>query len=440
MLARRWLLILSFAIMLTAGTLSIWVSHETYQFHIWPYILIYLGFTFTRHIFFVVGTFLDERRRMQASKELKKIPVQMWPTISILMPAFNEEKIIEKSILNIFNLKYPSFEVIIIDDGSTDKTYKIAETLINQFSNISAKIITKTNAGKSNALNFGLLHASGELIVCVDADSRIATTSLIEGARHFLDNKTGAVAGFVEVENQEGLLQRLQQYEYLTSLNFLRKSYSILGIVPIVPGPIGMYRRSAIDQVGGFITSRNMFAEDAEMSLRLIANGWKIRSEEGMLAYTESPDTLRGFFRQRYRWNRGTFQALELNFPKMIAGENKLSNFLALHLFSEIWLTPLLNVMLIFNFVTRMLLYQEIHLFTIWIAFVVFIDIWVAIMATYKTRRIFWALPNLLISKLFYENTLFLWRLFSLYDEFNNKYMTWDKLDRTGNLKEASYE
>lgn len=439
MLARKWLLILSIAIALTGAALSIFVSHETYQLHIWPYILIFLGFSFVRHIFFVIGAFLDEHRRYELKQQFEKQPPELWPMISIIMPAWNEAKVIEKSLQYLYKLNYPNFEIIVVDDGSIDATAQIAQETADQFSHIKTTVLSKENGGKANALNFGLLHSSGELIVCVDADSRLSESSLIEGARHFLDAKTGAVAGFVEVENQDGLLQRLQQLEYMTSLNFLRKSYSILGIVPIVPGPIGIYRRSALESSGGFTISRHMFAEDAEMSLRLIASGWKIRSEEGMLAYTESPKNLKEFFRQRYRWNRGTFQALDRNFGKLVANENHLSRFLAVHLLTEIWLSPLLNTLLVFNFIIRMFLYKEVHVFTIWMSFVIFIELWVMIMATYKTRRIFWGFPKMVLSKLFYENTLFFWKVLSLYDEFKSKKMSWDKLERTGSLKEVRY-
>jgi len=438
-LPHKWLLFFSFWLLLSAFAVSVVTSHDVYQYQVWPYILIVLGLTFLRHLFFVLGALLDELRRYSLEKKLQ-LRSNSLPTISIIMPAYNEAQVVKQSLRHLSLLRYPNFEIIFVDDGSTDETLQIAENTAQEISNVRIKILTKINGGKASALNYGIAHASGELIMCVDADSRLHPESLLAGAKHFIDPKTGAVAGFVEIENQDNLLLNLQQLEYLTSLNFLRKAYSVLGIVPIVPGPVGMFRRSALTAVGCFSSDRHIFAEDAELSLRLISKGWKIHSEEGMLAFTEAPANWKAFFRQRYRWNRGTFQALEINFSKMTLGRfNPISNFLAIHLLLETWITPVMNIMVIFNFVSRLFLHQEVHLFTIWIAFGLFIDLWVVIMATYKTRRLFWGFRVLIFNKLFYENILFFWKLFCLFDELMNRKMSWDKLERQGNLQEVQY-
>lgn len=439
MLPSKILLSLTIALTFSMFLVSFTFDPHYYRTHVWPYMLIFLGFSFVRHFFFTLGALIDNRHRERLTERFDALDDYEYPSVSILVPAYNEEKVIAQTISHLANLNYPSYEVIVIDDGSQDATAQIALASIMLYPQVSMKVVSKPNGGKSEALNFGIAFASGELILGVDADGRLHPDALTAGAKHFMDATVASVAGFVEVEGQSTYLERFQQLEYMISLNFLRKAYSTLGIVPVVPGPVGMFRREALIQVGGLTHDHKIFAEDAELSLRLIANNWKIRSEEEMIAYTEAPNDWKSFFRQRYRWNRGVFQALRANFDTMVNCHRPLARFAALHLYAEAWLLPLVNILLISNFLIRLVFYHEANLFTVWIMFAVFLDFWMLAMASLRQKRLLRSIGIFVLSKIFYENILFFWRMFCLFDEWRSTEMSWDKIDRNGTIQEAHY-
>lgn len=439
MLQRRLFLILTVFLTLSALAVSFVFSEQVYKTHVWPYVLLILGFNFFRHMFFVMGAFFEERRNHKLDATIFANKEDFIPSVSIIVPAYNEAAIIAKTIGHLALLHYPNYEVIVIDDGSQDDTFAVAQAAAAQCSNVRIHVYSIPNGGKAQALNYGFYRATGSLILGVDADSRLHLDSLIYGVQHFRNPRVGAVAGYVEIENPRTLLEDFQQLEYMISLNFIRKAYSFFSIVPVVPGPVGLFRKEALDQLKGLTEDRKIFAEDAELSLRLIAANWHIKSEERMIAYTEAPDDIKSLLRQRYRWNRGTFQALSKNFMLLMRSRSLTRKFLALHLYVEIWILPLVNILLIYNFIVRMLIYGEIHFFTVWIAFGVFLDFWVLVAATMRQKRLLWGVAVLTLSKTFYDYLLFFWRMFSLLDEWRDERMAWDKLDRTSNLKEVTH-
>ena len=231
------------------------------------------------------------------------------PFVSIIVPAFNEEELIAAALTSLINLDYPNFEIIVVDDGSTDGTLCIAQKIVDRYPGKRIRIISQSNAGKSWALNTGIVHAQGEFIVCVDSDSKLNINALRAGINHFQDPRVGAIGGFVDIINTSKLITRLQQLEYLIGLNFIRRGLSLFNIVTVVPGPIGMFRKEAILQVGAYNTLSDCFAEDADLTVRLLAAGWRVQGETRMIAKTEAPETLYSLLRQRYRWKRGIFQA-----------------------------------------------------------------------------------------------------------------------------------
>lgn len=402
--------------------------------------MIFLGFNFIRHLFFVLGAFLEDQRTFRLDEKISSIHTEYTPRVSILVPAYNEEKVIASSLSHLANIRYPNFEIIVIDDGSHDQTYQFAITTASQLEHaVDIKVYSKKNEDKAAALNYGFHHTNGELILCVDADSRIHSDSLLYGVQHFKDPLVGAVAGYVEIENPRNLLEQFQQLEYMIGLNFTRKAYSLLGIVPVIPGPVALFRRETMEDVRGLTEDRSMFAEDAEMSLRVLSSGWFVRNEHRMIAYTEAPHKISLFLRQRYRWNRGSFQALSKNFLSMLRSKSHLARFLAVHLYVEIWVIPLLNISVIINFIMRLAIHQEVNYFTVWFMFSIFLDLWVLIAASTSKQRFFWAVKTFILSKLFYDSLLLFWRPFCMYDEWRAQPMTWDKLERSQNLNEVKY-
>jgi poly-beta-1,6 N-acetyl-D-glucosamine synthase len=228
----------------------------------------------------------------------------IFPRISILVPAFNEAKTIKNCIESLHALDYPNFEIIVIDDGSTDKTFEIAKKCDY------AKVFSQENQGKPVALNNGISRSSGEIILTVDADTELDKNALKTIAKRFAANsKLGAVAGNVKVKKEPTILNTIQSAEYATGINLIRKGQSVLGTVMIVPGPVAALKKKAIEKVGFF--SDDTFAEDFDITVKILKEGYKIEYEERSLAYTDAPKNTEDLIKQRRRWYRGMIQVLD---------------------------------------------------------------------------------------------------------------------------------
>jgi peptidoglycan-N-acetylglucosamine deacetylase len=231
------------------------------------------------------------------------------PSVAVLIPAYNEEKVIERTIRAVLSSDYPNFRVIVIDDGSSDDTLQVAR-LAFPAEQASGKVLvlTKLNSGKAEALNFGLLYVTDEIFVGIDADTVIAPNAIGRLIPHFLNQKVGAVAGNAKVGNRINLWTRWQALEYITSQNFERRALNTLGAVSVVPGAIGAWRVSAVRAGGGYHT--DTVAEDADLTMALLRRGYRVEYEDLALAYTEAPVSANGLMRQRFRWSFGILQAV----------------------------------------------------------------------------------------------------------------------------------
>jgi cellulose synthase/poly-beta-1,6-N-acetylglucosamine synthase-like glycosyltransferase len=256
----------------------------------------------------------------------KKVPhVDNWPLVSIMVPAHNEAPSIRATVRSLLAIDYPNFEVLVIDDGSKDETAEMARAFEGRHGPAVCRVLKKPNGGKWSAHNFGLQYALGEFVLCVDADCSFAPNALRMMVRHMVDNEVGAVAGNGIVRNLNGLLPFCQGMEYIYANAAFRIPQSESGAVLCVPGPIGLFRRTALDEVhakygelppdaptghysGPF--QHDSFAEDFDLSIALLACGWKIIYEPRAVCYTEVPETLPGLISQRYRWTRGNLQVL----------------------------------------------------------------------------------------------------------------------------------
>ncbi len=232
------------------------------------------------------------------------------PTVAVLIPAFNEEKVIKRTIRAALASTYRNLRVIVIDDGSADATLEVArESFPAEQNSGRLLILTKPNSGKAEALNFGLQHlADEEIFVGIDADTVIARGAISFLVPHFLDPKVGAVAGNAKVGNRVNVWTRWQALEYITSQNFERRALNTLGAVSVVPGAIGAWRTAAVREAGGFHT--DTVAEDADLTMALLRRGYRVEYEDRSLAFTEAPVNGKGLMRQRFRWSFGILQAV----------------------------------------------------------------------------------------------------------------------------------
>jgi cellulose synthase/poly-beta-1,6-N-acetylglucosamine synthase-like glycosyltransferase/spore germination protein YaaH/peptidoglycan/xylan/chitin deacetylase (PgdA/CDA1 family) len=232
------------------------------------------------------------------------------PKVAVLIPAYNEEKVIERTVRAALNSDYPNLFVIVIDDGSKDRTLEVAR---RAFSAEAAAgrvlILTKPNAGKAEALNYGVEHiGEAEIFVGIDADTIIAPDAIERLVPHFINPKIGAIAGNAKVGNRVNLWTRWQALEYITSQNFERRALDVLGAVSVVPGAIGAWRVSAVREAGGYHI--DTVAEDADLTMALLRRGYRVEYEDMALAYTEAPTNANGLMRQRFRWSFGILQAV----------------------------------------------------------------------------------------------------------------------------------
>jgi cellulose synthase/poly-beta-1,6-N-acetylglucosamine synthase-like glycosyltransferase len=233
------------------------------------------------------------------------------PAVALLIPAYNEEKVIERTIRSALRSTYKNLRVIVIDDGSKDRTLEVArECFGREQAAGKVLILTKPNSGKAEALNFGLKHlqADEEIFIGMDADTVIAKEAVALLVPHFQNARVGAVAGNAKVGNRVNLWTRWQALEYITSQNFERRALNTLGAVSVVPGAIGAWRVSVVRDVHAFQT--DTVAEDADLTMAILRKGYRVEYEDRALAYTEAPINANGLMRQRFRWSFGILQAV----------------------------------------------------------------------------------------------------------------------------------
>ncbi len=232
------------------------------------------------------------------------------PSVAVLIPAYNEEKVIARTVHAVLGSDYPDLRVIVIDDGSRDQTLTVVRAeFAEEARSGRVLILTKPNSGKADALNFGLEYLRDEeIFVGIDADTVIAPNAISRLVPHFLNPKVAAVAGNAKVGNRVNLWTRWQALEYITSQNFERRALNTLGAVSVVPGAIGAWRVSAVREAGGYHT--DTVAEDADLTMALLRRGYRVQYEDLALAYTEAPVNANGLMRQRFRWSFGILQSV----------------------------------------------------------------------------------------------------------------------------------
>ena len=227
------------------------------------------------------------------------------PSVSVIIPAYNEEKVIYQTIHSLLDSDYANFTIVVVDDGSSDNT---AQRVRESFrGNPRVRLFTKANGGKSQALNYGIAQSQADIVVTLDADTLFRRDTVRQLVRHFTDPQVAAVAGNAKVGNRINLLTNWQALEYITSQNLDRRAFALLNCISVVPGAVGAWRRELIMCAGGF--ADETLAEDADLTLAILRLGYTIAYAEDAIAFTEAPDTVRGFVKQRFRWMYGTLQA-----------------------------------------------------------------------------------------------------------------------------------
>ena len=228
------------------------------------------------------------------------------PLVSVIIPAYNEERVIESSVRRILASDYDQIEVIVADDGSKDRTSGIVAASFGGEPRV--RLMTMVNGGKASALNRALLEAKGDIVVALDADTQFEPETIARLVRWFVREDVGAVAGNAKVGNKVNIVTRWQAVEYITAQNIERRALTRFDAIMVVPGAVGAWRRKALEDVGGY--PEDTLAEDQDLTIAIQRHGWKIAYDEEAVAWTEAPETLRALGKQRFRWAYGTLQCL----------------------------------------------------------------------------------------------------------------------------------
>ncbi len=253
------------------------------------------------------------------------------PFISVLIPCFNEEKVIVASVERILASDWRRLEILVLDDGSGDATAQVVRSAFADEPRVS--LLSFENGGKARALNRGLALTRGDIVVALDADTLFPPNTLPRLARWFVDPRVGAVAGNAIVGNRLNLITRWQALEYVTAQNLERRALAALGAVTVVPGAVGAWRRDALTQLGGY--PADTLAEDQDLTLAFQRAGWRVEFDSTARAFTEAPDTVRGLLNQRFRWSFGTLQCLWKHRAALFNPKRPVLGFVAL---PQIWL------------------------------------------------------------------------------------------------------
>jgi len=375
--------------------------------------------------------YLATREYLKTRKATDAVTV-FTPLVNVIVPAYNEEVNAVGSVRNLLKLSYPNFNILFVDDGSSDTTFeKVSLAFVDD---PRVRVVTKPNGGKASALNYGISLAEGEYVLCIDADTQLLPDALGHMIKHFVDGTVGAVAGNVKVGNEVNLITRWQSIEYITSQNFDRNAYANINAITVVPGAIGLFRKSVIEQVGNFTS--DTFAEDCDLTIRILRAGYQIKNENKAIALTEAPETLKMFLKQRFRWSFGVMQSFWKNRDALFnanygsLGWVALPNILVFQIMIPL-LSPFADVLMIIGIFTG----NAKMIITYYLLFML-VDAAVAVLAFLfekeKLSKLVWLLPQRLAYR-----WLMLYVLYkAIRRAVKGELQTWGVLKRTGNIQE----
>ncbi len=400
----------------------------------------------------VVGicAFIDRLR----SRKLPE-PGSFEPPVAVLIPGYNEEKVIVRTVISVLNSDYANMRVIVIDDGSKDRTFEVVrEAFTEEIVDGRLTVLTKPNGGKAGALNFGIEDLTEEFYVGIDADTVVAPDAVSKLVRHFADPKIGAVAGNAKVGNRVNLWTRWQALEYITSQNFERRALDLFGVVTVVPGAIGAWRTEGVRRAGGY--PLNTVAEDADLTMNLIEQGYRVIYEDRSLAFTEAPVDMRGLMKQRFRWSFGTLQAIFKHrgaFTKNKAmGFFALPNILIFQLLLPL-VSPLIDIMFVAG-VIHYLIDRHFHpaaasaanfekLLVYFLGFLVIDFLTSSLAFSLEPRHQAnkgdgWLLFHIWLQRFAYRQVFSIVIFKTIKRAIDGRPFSWDKLDRTAKMSAAT--
>lgn len=393
---------------------------------------IFLLILLLRYLFILGMAFLFETRYTVEERD------EYSPFVSIIVPVYNEGKVLRSSIDSLLQLDYENYEIIIVNDGSTDESREVAASLVGYRKGtrgpVCVTLINKPNGGKATALNVGIQYSQADFVLCMDGDSELSPDTLKMAVRHFADPGVGAVAGNVKVLNRDSMITTLQALEYVEGLNMARSAQSHVGTVNIIPGPIGIFRKEAIR--GARWYSSDTFAEDADLTLNLRLAGWEIRYEPNAISYTEAPATMQQLLKQRYRWTRGILQSIRKHKKHLINPTLRFRHRLVLwSLFYEAIIWPTMNIFANAFFIVIALAYGMSNTIALWWAGIALLDVMTALYCVAVEKEEFKLIPYAFVYRLIFILLIDITKVAATVEEFLGIEMNWGKLERIGTAR-----
>jgi len=401
------------------------------------YLLIFLGMLIFRYAAMILLSFMEHLesmfKRKRATPQVEYRQEIGLPMVTLVVPAYNEGPVIQPAVRSLLELDYPNFEIVVVDDGSTDDTYEKAMVIARESRDIRVRVITKRNGGKADALNTGMSVARGEFVLNMDGDTKLSRNTLRACILHFENPRIGAVAGNVKVLNRENIWTNIQALEYVEGLAMARKAQSFMRVVNIIPGPLGMFRKSVLQQVGGY--ESDTFAEDCDLTLKILMHGWHIAYEPTAIAWVETPSGLLDLLKQRYRWTRGILQAARKHSHALWRPRSMGVNFYILwYMLFEGILWPFSTVLGNIFFVYVGVQYGLVTLLFYWWVQLTVLDVVAAAYCVVIEEEEPWLVLYAVALRLFYINIIDIAKVIATIEEWRGTAMTWGKLEREGKL------
>jgi len=367
--------------------------------------------------------------------------------VSVLIPAFNEERVIQRCIAQVLSSEKVKLEVIVIDDGSKDRTSEVVEEAYGNDPRVH--LIRLENGGKARALNHGLAAAKSDLVIALDADTQFEPKTISHLSRWLVaDEGLAAVAGNAKVGNRINIVTRWQALEYVTAQNVERRALAWLGAMTVVPGAVGAWRKQAIIDVGGY--PPETLAEDQDLTIAVQRAGWRVAYDQSALAWTEAPQSFRQLARQRFRWAFGTIQCVWKHKGVMRTGRPRGLAFIGIPqtiLFQLLFalISPIIDLALIVNIVSTITSIHDHgytavkgdlqHIAIFWLLFAA-IDLTAGLIAMALERRENWSLMAWLIPQRFgYRQIMYYVVIKAFIQALRGPRVGWSTVARSGKVR-----
>ena len=382
---------------------------------------------------------------LQARREGRTVfpPIDPAAQVTVLIPAFNEERVIERAVQRVLDSTDVAVSVIVIDDGSRDRTSAVMRDAFAGEPRV--QLMTLANGGKARALNTALARVETDVVIALDADTQFEPTTIARLARWFVDPELGAVAGNAKVGNRVNLVTRWQALEYITAQNLERRALARLQAITVVPGAVGAWRTATLRAVGGY--PADTLAEDQDLTIAIQRAGWRVTYDQHAVAWTEAPETFRGLAKQRYRWAYGTLQCLWKHGRIIATGRPRGLALVGLPqaiLFQVLLaaVSPIIDLALLISIAATWLRVQEhgwaqtetdlSRMLGFWLLFTA-IDLLAATVAFALERRQRWRLLWLLIpQRVGYRQVMYYVVVKALVQAIRGPSVGWGKLERSG--------